>query len=96
MNIKKSILAASELEYLRLSSERGGRQPGLEKLGAMRQFPEPDSIKKIREFLGMANYFRFMIPEFAATAGHLTHLLKANSGYKEGPLPLERRTRSGS
>ena len=89
LNIKKSILAASELEYLGYHLSQEGVSPGLEKLGAMRQFPEPDSIKKVREFLGMANYFRFMIPEFAATAGHLTNLLKANSGYKEGPLPLD-------
>ena len=89
INVKKSILAAAELEYLGYHLSQEGVSPGLEKLGAVRQYPEPDSLKRIREFLGMANYFRFMIPEFAATAGHLTHLLKADSGYKEGPLPVE-------
>ena len=87
LNIKKTILAASQLEYLGYHLSEHGVSPGLEKLGAVRQFPEPDEIKKIREWLGLCNYFRFMIPNYAATAGHLSALLKKDSGYKKGPLP---------
>ena len=48
----------------------------------------PDSLKKIREFVGLANYFRFLIPHFSANATQLTKLTKASSGYKEGEMPL--------
>jgi hypothetical protein len=88
LNIGKTIIGASELEYLGFHLSGDGVGPGLEKLGAMRKFPEPDSIKKIREFLGMANYFRFMVKNFAMWSGELSGLLKKDAGYKKGPLPL--------
>ena len=87
-NMGKSEIAASELEYLGYHLSGKGVGPGLQKMRAMRRYPEPDSIKKIREFLGMANYFRFMIPSFSQNSGHLTALLKNESTYKKGPLPL--------
>jgi len=35
----------------------------------------------------LANYFRFLIPNFSWFANHLTMLFKKDSKYKEGPLP---------
>ena len=87
-NMGKTEIAASELEYLGYHLSGKGVAPGQVKMKAMRAYPEPDSIKKIREFLGMANYFRFLIPKFSETSGHLTRLLKNDSEYKKGPLPL--------
>ena len=49
----------------------------------------PNSIKKIREYVGFAKYFRFLIPHFSENATQLTKLTKSNSGYKEGDLPIE-------
>ena len=50
-------------------------------------FPAPVSVKQIREFVGLANYFRFLIPNFALFAGILTCLTKKNSDYEGGKLP---------
>ena len=89
INTKKSFFAAPQCEYLGYHISGKGASPGTEKLEAMRKFPEPDSLKKIKEFLGCAQYFRFMIPKFSKDAGYLTALLKKDSNYKKGPLPLE-------
>ena len=50
----------------------------------------PDSLKKIREFVGFAyyEYFRFLIPHFSVYATQLTKLTKNSSGYKDGEMPL--------
>ena len=56
---------------------------------AIEGFPIPDTPKKIREFVGLANYFRFLLPGFSANSAKLTDLFKKDSEYKSGPLPEE-------
>ena len=89
LNVAKSTFGASEVNYLGYTIDGDGIKPGREKLEAVKKFQMPDSIKKIREFVGLANYFRFLIPEFSRNATQLTKLTKASSGYKEGEMPLE-------
>ena len=62
-----------------------GIKPGQEKLKAVSDFPAPNSV--IREFVGLANYFRFLIPNFARSANVMTDLTKKTSGYTDGELP---------
>ena len=61
-------------------------EPGQEKLKAVSEFPAPNSVKKIREFGGLANYFWFLIPHFARSANVLTNLTKKISSYTDGEL----------
>ena len=53
----------------------------------IQDFPTPDTPKKIREFVGLANYFRFLLPGFAEHFAKLTDLFKKDNSYKSGPLP---------
>ena len=88
LNVAKSIFGATEVSYLGYTINGDGIKPGREKLEAVRKFQMPDSLKKIREFVGLANYFRFLIPHFSENATQLTKLTKTSSGYKEGEMPL--------
>ena len=54
---------------------------------AIQDFPTPDTPKKIREFVGLANYFLFLLPGFAEDSAKLTDLFKKDNSYKSGPLP---------
>ena len=54
---------------------------------AIQDFPTPDTPKKIREFVGLANYFRFLLPGFAEHSARLNDLFKKDNTYKSGPLP---------
>ena len=48
----------------------------------------PESQKKLRSFLGLANYFRSYIPGFAKLAAPLFRLMRKDSPWVEGtPLP---------
>ena len=64
-----------------------GIRPGDEKMKAIQNFPVPDTPKKIREFVGLTNYFRFLLPAFSAHSARLTDLFKKDREYKSGPLP---------
>ena len=89
LNVKKSIFGASSITYLGYQLSGEGVGPGPEKLKAIRDFPMPTSVKKIREALGLTNYFRFLIPGFNKCSSQLSKLLKKDSGYKDGPMPEE-------
>ena len=64
LNIAKSTFGASEVSYLGYTINGDGIKPGVEKLEAVKNFQMPNSVKKIREFVGLANYFRFLFPIF--------------------------------
>ena len=56
---------------------------------AIEDFPTPDTPKKIWEIVGLAIYFRLLLPDFSAHSTKLTDLFKKESPYKSGPLPEE-------
>ncbi len=87
LNPKKSIFGADTLQYLGYTLSGTGVGPGTDKLKAVREFPAPDTKKKIKQFLGLAGYFRFLVPNYAMHAAHLSKLTAAASGYTKGPLP---------
>jgi len=47
-----------------------------EKISAMKDFPLPNSLKALRSFLGMVEWYRKCINNFASVAAPLTNLLK--------------------
>ena len=87
MNPRKCKFGASEIEYLGVHIDGNGVRPGEDKALAIKQFPVPDSPKKIRQFFGICNYFRQFIPNFATLAVPLTKLTSINDSWKRGELP---------
>ena len=91
LNVKKCNFAAKEVNYLGFTLSGRGVQPGKEKTEAVRNFPEPQSVDRIRQFCGLANYFRHMIPNFARYNAVLSRLTSKDAKWKGGPLPPEAR-----
>jgi transposase InsO family protein len=87
LNLDKCQFGTRNVPYLGFTLTSEGVKPGEEKLMAVKNFPIPVTEKNIREFTGLANYFRHMIPNYALIAGHLTGLLTKESGWTGGPLP---------
>jgi len=46
------------------------------KVLAVKEFPRPRTSKNIKQFLGLAGYYRWFIPNFSKIAKSLTNLLK--------------------
>ena len=75
-NVAKSSFGALQVNYLGYTLSGDGIAPEKEKLQAVWDFQAPTSVKQIREFVGLCNYFRFLIPGFAFHSSVLTNLTR--------------------
>ena len=87
INPQKSTFGAPKVEYLGHSVSGEGFTIGEHKFHAIKEFPPPVTKKKVQQFLGLANFFRQLIPNFQKHAGHLSALLTTDNAWKMGPLP---------
>ena len=83
----KLSFGALQVNYLGYTLSGDGIAPGKAKLQAVQDFLAPTSVKQIREFVGLCNYFRFLISGFAFHSSALTNLTRQKSGYIGGDLP---------
>ncbi len=87
LNAEKCDFAAEKVPYLGFTLTKDGILPGIDKLKAVREFPAPTNVKAVRSFLGLTNYFRHMVPDYAFLSTHLSHLLTKEANWTGGPLP---------
>ena len=78
---KKCSFAVKELEFLGFRLSEEGRRPSEEKIQAVRDFPRPKSVKEVERFVGLAGYYRDLIPQFANITVPLTNLTKKNTEF---------------
>jgi hypothetical protein len=50
-----------------------------DKFAAIKEFPMPTSPKAVRELLGLANYFRSLIPRLSQTADPMNAMTRAST-----------------
>jgi hypothetical protein len=87
VNIGKSTFFAHKTEYLGHTLSSKGITPGVSKTDAILQAKPPTTVKGLKSFLGMMNYFRSFVKDFAQQAGVLYNLTKVDSQWKSGQLP---------
>ena len=61
-----------------------GVEPDTRKVEAIRDFPTPKTAKQLKNFLGLAGYYRRFVPRFSKIADPLHKLLKKDSKYDWG------------
>jgi hypothetical protein len=74
--LAKCRFAKSEVEYTGHILSSTGVKPSASKVKAIIDMPQPDSIDKVRTFLGMATYLSKYIPNFSTVTEPLRQLLK--------------------
>ena len=89
VNLKKCEFGSQSVSYLGFRLTPEGIKPGMDKLKAVGQTSPPASVKEVRQFLGLCNFFRGHVKNFALITHPLTKLTCKESPWKRGPLPPE-------
>lgn len=84
INLKKCKFFETEIEYLGRHISENGVRPSDTKVAALIDSPPPTNVKEVRQFMGLASYFRKFIPEFASRTACITKLTKNNQKWEWG------------
>lgn len=76
LNYGKCVFFARKTEYLGVTFSAGSVQPSSHKVNALTQAPIPTDVKSVRQFMGLASYFRRFIKGFSELAAPITALLR--------------------
>ena len=73
---EKCVFATDTVEYLGSICTPLGIRPDLKKIKAIEEYPVPKTVWDIRPFIGLADYYRSHVSNFAKFAQPLTNLTK--------------------
>ena len=88
INIEKCQFGIKKLTYLGFELDKDGYRPDPLKSEGITKVHEPSTLKGVRSFMGMANFYRLLIPKFAQLTKPLTKLTCKNA-WSGGELPKE-------
>ena len=75
INPAKSVFGVATIQFLGHTVNRHGIQPVESKIQATSDFPPPPTLTKLREFLGLVNFYRRFIPKCSHIVQPLTDML---------------------
>lgn len=85
INLKKCSFLTTEIEYLGRVVSRGQVKPSPRKVEALTNTSPPKTVKQVRQFLGLAGYFRRYIPGYATKTACIAHLTRKGVDFNWGP-----------
>ena len=89
INLEKCQFAEDSIDYLGHRLTPDGILPGRDKTQALASAPPPKTTKEIQRFIGMANYFRCYIPNFATRVAPLAKMSNDQATLRTRGLPEE-------
>ncbi len=85
VKLEKCSFLQDKVIYLGYQIDRHGLRTVQSKVDAVRNFPVPTSVEKVRSYLGLTGYYRQFISGYADIAHPLTSLLKQDAKFHWGP-----------
>lgn len=86
VNTSKCVFGASQVKFLGYRISETGTKPLETKVEAIKEFPPPKTIRQLRRFLGMLNFYRRFLPNAAKIQAPLNALL---AGSVKASHPVE-------
>ena len=83
LNRDKCIFKVSEIHFLGHRISHKGVLPLFQKVEAIQNFPKPKTMRQLRKFLGMINFYRRFIPQAGAILHPLERLLSPQKNSKK-------------
>jgi hypothetical protein len=83
LNPKKCIFGSTTVEYLGHTILSDGVRPEKDKTQTVKDITEPKTMKQLKSFIGLANYFWSYVKGFARVASNLHALTKQSTKWKE-------------
>ena len=87
MNLNKCVFGSPQVTYLGFELTPEGIRPGKDKLACVAKTLPPTSTREVRQWLGLCNFFRAHVQNFAQIAAPLTELTRKDCPWKAGDLP---------
>ena len=78
-NLSKCAWGQTHCEFLGHLVGEGMVSPADLKVQAVRQFAQPKTKKNVRQFLGLAGYYRRFVPEYASHSFHMTEATRKSA-----------------
>jgi len=78
IKLEKCVWKARKIGFLGVIIEPNGIEMEAEKVDGVLSWPQPKNVKDIRKFLGLANYYRRFIKDFARVARPMNVLTQKN------------------
>lgn len=85
LNPKKCKFFRRIVEYVGHTISGDGAQPTEDKLRAVRDAPQPRTVRELQSFNGLANYLRMYVADFSTLLQPLTRLTKKDVAFVWGP-----------
>lgn len=84
LKLSKCYFFQTSVDFLGFEITSSGIRPGSKKIEAVKDFPTPQNVHNVRQFVGLASFFRKFIKNFAILAKPLTGLLKNDTPWVWG------------
>lgn len=85
VNISKCKFCVPSLRYLGHIIDKNGIHTDPEKVRTIEEWPIPGNVRQVRQFLGLASWYRRFVDNFARLAGPLIRLTKKRVRWSWGP-----------
>ncbi|GBG62445.1 hypothetical protein CBR_g30765 [Chara braunii] len=81
INREKSSFGVPSVIYLGHVISGDGLAPEAAKIAAIQEWPQPQTVRDVRSFMGLASYYRKFVRNFSAAAAPLTNLAKKDTPF---------------
>jgi hypothetical protein len=85
LNPNKCVIAQPQVNYLVYVFPEKGVSTSPAEVEAVRNYPSPKNVKKVRAFLGLASFYGRLVQDFATIAKPLTELTMKERPFLWGP-----------
>ena len=89
LNPGKCEIGQRGVTFLGHNVNSAGISPAIDKIEAIKAIPPPNNLNHLFQVIGLFNFFRGLLPEFAKRMAPLHRLTRKDSKWSKGPLPQD-------